>query len=281
MIKKILSLTALAMVVGVAQADQDLRLVLPMSPGGGTGTMSKFVEQHLEENGYNVDLQIVGNVANAKRIYQDSSDVPTIVAWENGYLLEEGHIGNIGAPSSEDFFNVWFWAPYYACSVDGYDDILTADANLGLNPHPSFPQWFVDAIVEENPGINPITYPSSAEIKTALVSGEIDLTISDRALAWQNEGLVNCQYNTSTENASGLPPLGKAMGQDGLGFSLVVYSFALNMDSETIASVREDFQSALRSEQVVKFFNGRGADQTVMQKTGSEQLDFLNSTLGN
>lgn len=278
-VTKPLSILCLSLSASV-MADQDINLVLPMSPGGGTATMSQFVEQHLDNNGYNVDLQIVGNVANAKRIYENT-DTPTVVAWENGYLLEEDHIGNIGAPTSDEFFNVWFWAPYYVCAKPGVEDILSADANLGVNPHPSFPNWLVDALVEKNPGINPITYTNSGNIKTALVSGEVDVVISDRALAWENEGIVECHYNSSTQTANGLPPLGKAIDADSMGFSLVVYSFAVNMTDEIREDAQEAFKSALRSEEVVSFFEGRDADQSVMQLSPKEQLSFINSTLGN
>ena len=267
-------------VSSLAFAEQKINLVLPMSPGGGTAALSKFVERHLEADGYDVNLQLVGNVANAKRIFE-RTNVPTVVAWENGYLLEEDHIGNIGAPTSDDFFNIWFWAPYYICASPDVEDVLSVSGNVGVNPHPSLPHWVVDSYVEKNPDINPVTYTNSGEIKSALVSGEVDVVISDRALAWENEGIAKCHYNTGTTTVSGLPSFANALDNDSASFSLIVYSFTVNMDDETRRDAQKAFKSALRSDDVVDFFEGRGADQTAMQLPEEEQLRFIESTLGN
>jgi len=258
-------------------ADTNIKIVIPFSEGGGTATMSKFVVEYLENNGYSVDLHIAGNPANARRIYENT-DAPSIVVWENGYLADKGSVGDIGIPTKDDFFNVWFWAPFYVCVKPGHEDILNTEANVGVNPHPSFPNWYLDSITSANPEINPVTYVNSGAIKTALVSGEIDIAISDRGLQWDNDGIVDCVYNTSTEIASGLNPLGGDLGKD-IGYSFIAYSFVVNMNNTLKISLQEDFKSALRSEKVVNYFESRDQDQRIMQESSFNQLEFVKSTL--
>lgn len=273
----LLSFLLLLVISTPTMANTDIKIVIPFSEGGGTATMSKFVVEYLENNGYNVNLHIAGNPANARRIYENT-DVPSIVVWENGYLADKGSVGDIGAPTTDNFFNVWFWAPFYVCAKPGYEDILNADANVGVNPHPSFPNWYLDSLVFANPNLNPVTYVNSGAIKTALVSGEIDIAISDRGLEWDNDGIASCVYNTSTEISSGLAPLGDEIGKD-IGYSFIAYSFVVNMDDELKYSLQENFKAALRSEKVVNYFESRDQDQRIMQKLSPEQLVFVESTL--
>ena len=260
-----------------SMADKNIKIVIPFSEGGGTATMSKFVVEYLEKNGYDVNLHIAGNPANARRIYENT-DIPSIVVWENGFLADRGSVGDIGVPNKDNFFNIWFWAPFYVCTKPGYEDILTVKANVGVNPHPSFPNWYLDAITSANPEINPVTYVNSGAIKTALVSGEIDIAISDRGLQWDNDGIVDCVYNTSTKIASELRPLGRDLEKD-IGYSFIAYSFVVNMDSSLKISLQEDFKSALRSKKVVDYFESREQDQYIMQESSFEQLEFVKSTL--
>lgn len=258
-------------------ANTDIKIVIPFSEGGGTATMSKLVVEYLENNGYNVNLHIAGNPANARRIYENT-DTPSIVVWENGYLANEGSVGDIGPPTPKNFFNVWFWAPFYVCSKPGYDDILNVDANVGVNPHPSFPNWYLDALLSVNPKLNPVTYVNSGAIKTALVSGEIDIAISDRGLEWDNDKIVNCIYNTSEEVLNDLTPLSEKLEKN-VGYSFIAYSFVVNMNNDLKTALQQDFKDALRSKKVTDYFDSRGQDQRIMQGSPAEQLDFVYSTL--
>lgn len=273
----LLSFLLLLVISTPSIANTDIKIVIPFSEGGGTATMSKFVVEYLENNGYNVNLHIAGNPANARRIYENT-DVPSIVVWENGYLADKGSVGDIGAPTADNFFNVWFWAPFYVCAKPGYEDVLNADANVGVNPHPSFPNWLLEKLVSENPNLSPVVYKNSGAIKTALVSGEINIGINDRGLEWQNDGIADCKYNTSMEITNGTKPLGKEIGKN-INYSFIAYSFVVNMDQDLRISLQKDFKSALKSEKISRYFEGRNQDQRIMQLSQLEQLEFLSSTL--
>lgn len=274
----IVSIFIMLLLVSTATiANKNIKIIIPFSAGGGTATMSKFVVDYLESNGYNIDLHIAGNPANARRIYENTK-APSIVVWENGFLTESGSIADIGMPTKENFFNIWFWAPFYVCSKPGYEDILSISANVGVNPHPSFPNWLLEKLVSENPNLSPVVYKNSGAIKTALVSGEINIGINDRGLEWQNDGIADCKYNTSMEITNGTKPLGKEIGKN-INYSFIAYSFVVNMDQDLRISLQKDFKSALKSEKISRYFEGRNQDQRIMQLSQLEQLEFLSSTL--
>lgn len=276
--KKIFLLLLLVLTPFAAKASE-VDLIISGSEGGGMATLSKVLVPYFEKDGYSVNLTITGNCATAKKIYENSGN-PSIVAWASSFLFTDNPCA-VEKPTEETMFAIWNHAPAYFCVSPGFENALDSGEPIRVGTHyPSgLPQYVTNALTDYNPNIKLVYYKGSSNIQSGVVSGEVDAILSDRGMWMQENGHVNCIFNTSLKNKNGTSPIGNKINNASLSYEFMVYAYTYNMPEKMRDRLLETFQSALKSPDLVNHYNRENWDSYIQQTTTKEQLDFFNKNM--
>lgn len=258
---------------------KEINFILAGSEGGGMATLSKTLVPELEKFGHDINLVVGGDCVNAKRLYEKSNN-PSVVVWASSFYFTENPCA-VDLPTNDTMFSVWNHVPAYVCVAPDFEDVLTRNTEISLGTHyPSgLPSYITDALEEYNPNINVVHYQGSSNIQAGLVSGEIDVVLSDRGMWMQENGHVDCIYNTSQSEKNGTKPLGSEIGMPSLSYEFMVYAYTHNMDVETRDQLLLDFQSVLQTEKFLDHYERESWDNKIQQTSAENQLKFFKANI--
>lgn len=278
LIKKIAILISLTLLPLLSSANSNLNIVIPLNEGGSAAASSKIIAEHLEDFGYSVNRIIAGDCINAERIYKNLED-PTVVLWVNAFFSTNQPC-NAPKPSENNVMNVIFYAPAYVCTNPNITDGLNSKKKIVMGFHEEMPTSIQDAFTNYNSNITLIPYVNSGAIGTALVSGEIDGTISDQGLYFESNGLVECDYimhHTATENQKSVS---ETTGVDNMDYSLVVYTFTNNMNSAERKQLNDAITRAFNeNSELIDLFENRSLSIDIQTLSLGTQLEFIKGTI--
>lgn len=275
---KTLLLISLLLTPLISLANNNLNFIVAASDGGTTSGSSRIIANHLVDSGYNVNYILAGNCTNAERIYKDSED-STIVIWANAFHSANQPC-NAPTPSKNNVMNVIFYAPAYFCTNPSIPDGLNSKKKIVVGFNEEMPKGVQDAFTNYNSNIKLIPYVNSGAIGKALVSGEINGTISDQGLYFESNGLVECDYiahPTATKNQKSLSEI---TGADNMNYSFVAYAFTNNMNDIERKNLNETITKAFnKNSELIDLFENKSLSIDIQTLPLDKQLEFINSTI--
>lgn len=221
--KKLLVLAIALFSVGVFA--QPIEMLVAGKSGGSYFKLTRAIQKDITVETQVVDL---GNCAKAKD-YFESTDKPTIMMWSQATEIVDG--------CSMDHNK------YFAGHLFGTTWALCGPADLQkLAPAQGDTVGVVDYIahIADGLGVKPIPYANTAEIKQALLAGDIDwgFTTLQKGMSAQHAGEMMCIAGTHTEDIPGLLKFKDVMPDYNYGtLKLDFYILSTNIDKTEIRSI--------------------------------------------
>jgi tripartite-type tricarboxylate transporter receptor subunit TctC len=136
-----------------------------------------------------------------------------------------------------------------------------------------------NALTEHNPNINLVYYKGSSNIQAGVVSGEVDAILSDRGMWMQENGHVNCIFNTSLKDKNGTSPLSHEINNPELSYEFMVYAYTHNMETDLRDELLNTFQNALQTPELVSHYKKENWDSVIQQTAPKTQVEFFNNNM--
>jgi len=223
-LKKILTLT-LATLFSASVLAQPIEMLVAGKSGGSYFKLTRAIQKDIVEDTKVIDL---GNCAKAKD-YFSSTDKPTIMMWSQATEIVEG----CSIDHNKHFAGHLFGTTWALCGPA--DSVKSAPADgdkIGV----------VDYIdhISQGLGGRSIPYANTAEIKQAVLAGDIDwgFTTLQKGMSAQAAGEMRCVAGTHTDDIPGLVKFSDVMPNYNYGtLKLDFYILSTNIDKKEIRSI--------------------------------------------
>jgi len=240
MFKRFLSTCFAALIAvapGAAWSQTDIGFISPFQVGGSTLPFIKEFADQLQKKGVILDQRYLGNCRLAAK-QLDQSTKKYLYVWSSDLKQECGTPHTV-SPSS--FVGTLFTTPMYVCGrLSSLDQYRGKKAVLGTNPgevHTRLGEQLRDKI---SPEIRIINYANTGALKTAVVTGEIDLVLHSSGKALAKEKLVTCYAATTFDKVHGIDRVSDIVGPVANSeHNIAVWFAAANLTAQEMATVRE------------------------------------------
>ena len=235
--KKLLTL----LVLGVSSFSSfSFDLITPYSAGGSTTSVLQAIQPGLKTAGIDLDARYLGN---CKMVKAQLTGKSQLYLWSNDLECESTTVG------ASNFVALLNWNPLYLCGrKDRLDLYRTGDARLAVNTGKFYTNLGNAVKSSVNPNMRVINYTNTGAIKTALTTGEVDLSLSTNGAVMATEGLVKCYAVTSSTSINGLVPAKSIIGDvPGSVYSVAIWIAAHDIAPGELKNVQIAVQDQLRT----------------------------------
>jgi hypothetical protein len=229
-IKLLVGLAATS-IVGLAQAQPTINVLITTAPGGLSEKVNLMVQNALEGAGYKTNLVRYDNCKGAETWLKDNPGKPAVFDYIFGnqalYVYDPTHPGACNLPlTANNTISITFRTQFQACSLlprqEALDLWRSGRGKLGVTATPDIHTPLTDRIVGDSaPGTKAIRYKGNPALLQALTSREIDfvgqfsnasgavaagaqcfLTLGDRAKAAQikSTSIDDIKPNSAVKN---------------------------------------------------------------------------------
>lgn len=215
-------------------------LVTPYSAGGSTTSVLQAIQPGLKAAGIDLDARYLGNCQLLKAQLTGKSQ---LYLWSNDLECESTTVG------PTNFVALLNWNPLYLCGrKDQLDLYRTGDVRLAVNTGKFYTDLGNLIRASVNPNMRVINYNNTGSIKTALTTGEVNLSLSTNGAVMATDGLVKCYAVTSSTSIDGLTPVKSIIGDvPGSVYSVAIWMAAHNISPGELKNVQAAVQDQLRA----------------------------------
>ena len=253
----IASLVAASMMLSTAQAST-IQVVLPVNPGGNISSSIAPVIQQMNSMGWNLDVIMAGNCANANRILSRATS-PVIYVWDssNHQITEASHPCYRTSPLVENFLGILYSVSELFCGRGPIETLQNTESNnlrLGTVEFGQRPETIL-GIKNKFNFASTVQYRNSGAITRAYQAGEIDYFVSSAGHRLQRDNLATCYMNTSSSDVRGIPSVNSfGISQT---YEFIPYISVLNSNNFDIEKFQKDLSRAFASSEVRQVFTER------------------------
>lgn len=183
--------------IGAANAQQ-VPLLNPYGPTGGTAITSKAISEDLGKKGYNFDVKMLPNCVLFKQVW-DNSDKAVAV---RDTTVNAGLIAGCDVPTTKDnFVFISNISPMFLCNTGNgktLDDFRKPGASWTVGEASIFPKYITDKVAKENKNtLKTVLYLTANDVAAAAKAGELDFV-------WANGNWPELQLNGKCFAATGI-----------------------------------------------------------------------------
>jgi hypothetical protein len=184
--KKILVVAALAVTHTFASA---IDLVMPFPAGGSSSAQMQVIVPELEALGVKVEPQFLPNCQTQQSM---RGTRPMLWLWANDVECKQPPKVN-----ENDFVALLVYQPLYLCGkTSSLKDYATGSPRLAINT--AHYKDLVSAIIAKvNPNIKVVNYANSTQVRTAMKTNEVELSLTTVGPAMVAEGAATCYAVTA------------------------------------------------------------------------------------
>jgi hypothetical protein len=236
--KKLLSTLLLA--VGISSASANTDIVLPFSAGGSTSTVMQTMVPELESLGFSSQAKFMNNCQTARA---QLGSRPLLYVWSNDL-----DCATPGRADAKTFVALLNWMPLYLCGTkSSLADYAGGTPRIGVNIGEFYTQLGRAVGQKVNPNTRVINYANTGATKTALKTGEVDLSLTSNGPAMAAEGLVTCYAATTAQSTGGLNTVKNIVGDvPGAVFSVNIWVTADSMSPAEVDRARTAVQKVIK-----------------------------------
>ena len=256
--KKFLTLSLVTLFSASALA-QPIEMLVAGKSGGSYFKLTRAIQKDIIQDTKVIDL---GNCAKAKD-YFENTDKPAIMMWSQATEIVKG----CSIDHNKHFAGHLFGTTWALCGPVDTTKVAPSDNDkIGV----------VDYIdhISQGLGGKAIPYANTAEIKQALLAGDIDwgFTTLQKGMSAQDAGEMRCVAGTHTDDIPGLVKFSDVMPNYNYGtLKLDFYILAVNIDEEKIRYIVENLvnNGAVTNKVVTKGMMYKN------QSSKQEELEFV------
>lgn len=250
--KNIKFLIAIAMITVTAAAHAAGEILVPFKPGGSSSRIAQVLNPIFEKENVASNFKFMNNCNTVKANLNTN---PSVYIWASDL--------DCPAPadtlSDRNFISILNWQPLYFCGTNtDLSSYNSGSFRMGVNTGLIYQDLGKQIINKINPNIKIIEYNNTAAIKTALITKEIDMSLSTSGLELASENLVSCYAVSATTSIQDLKTLTSLVGNTPEAtFSFVTWISAHNMPAADVVKFRRTVQNAINDPTYIELISNK------------------------
>jgi hypothetical protein len=263
--KKILVVAALAVTHTFASA---IDLVMPFPAGGSSSAQMQVIVPELEALGVKVEPQFLPNCQTQQSM---RGTRPMLWLWANDVECKQPPKVN-----ENDFVALLVYQPLYLCGkTSSLKDYATGSPRLAINT--AHYKDLVSAIIAKvNPNIKVVNYANSTQVRTAMKTNEVELSLTTVGPAMVAEGAATCYAVTADKPIGDVPTLKSVLGTNMAavagGYSAIM---AQGLPAAEVAKYRDAFQKVVQGA-AYRDLVGNKQKRELPNPDVKKQIEFIN-----
>ena len=269
--KQLLKFLTVLTLCATSLAASAVDMILPYSAGGSTTAVLQLILPNLKVVSSELDARYLGN---CQMVRAQLTGRPQLYMWSNDLECTSSTV------DASNFIALVNWNPLYLCGRrDKLDLYRTGDARLAVNAGAFYTQLGNSIRAAVNPNMRVVNYANTGAIKTALATGEVDISLSTNGPSLATEGLVKCYAVTTASTLNGLSTVKSIIGDvPGSVYSVTIWIASQGIAPADLKNIQNAVQQQMRTSAYRDLIVGK-MKRELPDATLEQQIQRVNQSL--
>lgn len=276
---KILIFASSLLISFASYAAEKITLINWYKPGGAVDQYYQVLKKDLEDAGHPVDIEYVKTCGQALAIVKDSGNTFTVTSASAFIPQNEASScrGLTPDTKSPKLFSTIGKSPFYICYTKTRQltksDIMQNEIKIGSAAE-SFTVYLNRWVKKtNNPKLSVSLYATSAEVKRAILAGDIDIWFGSHATNSTVEGKYNCFASSMKNNSKNLPFMGTLVNDP--NFYEMMQVFVLWSSERLDPQVNKSMTGAFKTPRFRQYLDQGDAEHTGIGTGATATADIV------